>query len=148
MKVILLQDVKGKGKKDEVVEVSNGYARNYLLPKNLAIEANKENLKKIEQKKEKEAKEKERQQQEAQQLVDKLKDLTVEIKAKSGKEGKLFGSVSSKEIVQATSKQHGIKIDKRKLELPEPIKALGIFEIPYKPHPNVSGFVRVRVIEE
>ncbi|MFO7296507.1 MAG: 50S ribosomal protein L9, partial [Clostridia bacterium] len=123
MKVILLQDVKGQGKQGDVVNVSDGYARNYLFPKKLAIEATEQNLKALKEKKQAEIRRKEQELSEAQKLANALSGLTVVIKARSGSEGKLFGSVTNKEIADELKKQHGMDIDRKKIVLPEPIKS-------------------------
>ncbi|MGF7184053.1 large subunit ribosomal protein L9 [Desulfitispora alkaliphila] len=148
MKVILQQDVKGKGKKGEVVNVAEGYARNYLLPRNLAVEANDANVKKLKQQKNQEAKKKEQELKEAKNLVEKLEKIKVEVKTKAGEGGRLFGSVTSKEITKVLEKQHKIKIDKRKIDLKDPIKTLGVHKLPVKLHPEASGTMTVHVIEE
>lgn len=148
MKVIFLKDVKGKGKKGDVKNVSDGYARNYLLKNNLAQEATPGNLKALEAKKRKSEQQEQEEKEEAMNLKDQLADLTVEIKAKSGKSGRLFGSITNKQIAEELKKQHGHKIDKRKLELDHPIRALGYTTVPVKLHPEVSGSVKVHVTEQ
>ncbi|GAB3797868.1 50S ribosomal protein L9 [Virgibacillus kimchii] len=148
MKVIFLKDVKGKGKKGDVKNVSDGYARNYLLKNNLAQEATPGNLKALEAKKKKNEQQEQEEKEEAMNLKDTLADLTVELKAKSGDSGRLFGSITSKQIAEALEKQHGYKIDKRKLELDQPIRALGYTTVPVKLHPEVSGSVKVHVAEK
>ncbi|TFB21126.1 50S ribosomal protein L9 [Filobacillus milosensis] len=148
MKVIFTKDVKGKGKKGEVKNVSEGYARNYLLKNNLAVEATKGNLKQLEGE-EKKAKEKENEiLNDAKILKDRLEDLTVELRAKSGDGGRLFGSITSKHIADELKKKHDIKIDKRKIELDDPIRTLGFTNVPVKVHPNVTATVRVHVQEK
>ncbi|WP_188455426.1 50S ribosomal protein L9 [Virgibacillus oceani] len=148
MKVIFLKDVKGKGKKGEVKNVSDGYARNYLLKNNLAEEATSGNMKALNAKKKKEEKLEQAEKDEAINLKDALADLTVELKAKSGDAGRLFGSITSKQIAEALEKAHGYKIDKRKIELDQPIRALGYTTVPVKLHPEVSGSVKVHVAEK
>jgi len=148
MKVIFLKDVKGKGKKGEVKNVSDGYARNYLLKNNIAQEATAGNLKALEGQKRKEEQQEQEEKEEAINLKDNLAELTVEIEAKSGKEGRLFGSITSKQIAQSLEKQHGHKIDKRKIELDQPIRALGYTNVPVKLHPEVSGSIKVHVTEK
>jgi|SRR5699024_4045729 len=148
MKVIFLKDVKGKGKKGEVKNVSTGYARNYLLKNNLAQEATPGNLKALEGKKRKKKQLEQEEKEEAIELKDALAERTVEIKAKSGKEGRLFGSITSKQIAEQLEKQHGYKIDKRKMELDNPIRSLGYTNVPVKLHPDVSGSVKVHVVEQ
>lgn len=148
MKVIFLKDVKGKGKKGEVKDVAVGYARNYLLKNNLAIEATPGNMKSLEAKERKEAQEEQQEKEEAMALKDTLADLTVEVEAKSGKGGQLFGSITNKHIAEALKKEHGYKIDRRKIELDEPIRSLGYSTVPIKLHPEVSGNIKVHVTEK
>ena len=148
MKVIFTQDVKGKGKKGEVKDVPVGYAKNFLLKKNYAIEATPGNLKQLEQKNK--AAEAERQQEieDAKQLKAQLSEIEVEVSAKTGEGGKLFGSVSTKQITQALQEQHNIKIDKRKMELPNGIHALGYTNVPVKLDKEVEGTIRVHTVEQ
>ncbi|OIJ17019.1 50S ribosomal protein L9 [Anaerobacillus alkalilacustris] len=146
MKVIFLQDVKGKGKKGEIKNVSEGYARNYLLPNKLASEATSGNLKTLEVKKQGEEKRAEEKLNEAKAYKDELEKLTVEIKAKSGEGGRLFGAVTSKQIADTLGKMKK-KVDKRKIELDEPIRALGYTNVPVKLHPEVTATIKVHVIE-
>lgn len=148
MKVILTQDIKGRGKKGQLVEVSDGYARNFLMPRGLAQEATKENLNVMHGKQEAEAYKKQMALDDAKELAKKLGELTVEIKAKSGENGKLFGSVTSKEIVEELLGAHHIKIDKKKLVLPDGIKTLGTTEVEIKLHPGVSARLKVSVTEK
>ncbi len=148
MKVILTQDIKGQGKKGQLVEVSDGYARNFLMPRGLAQEATKENLNVMHGKQEAEAYKKQMALDDAKELAKKLGELTVEIKAKSGENGKLFGSVTSKEIVEELLGAHHIKIDKKKLVLPDGIKTLGTTEVEIKLHPGVSAKLKVSVTEK
>ena len=147
MKVILTQDVKGQGKKGQLVEVSDGYGRNFLLAKKLAVLATPENVNTMKMqekaKKAQEAAEK----AEAQAIAKKLEELTVKIVAKAGEGGRLFGAVTGKEIADALSKQHGITINKAKLVLDEPIKACGGYKIKAKLGYEVIGIVNVMVVE-
>ena len=147
MIVILTQDVKGQGKKGQLVDVSDGYGRNFLLAKKLAVLATPENLNTMKQqekaKKAQEAAEK----AEAQAIAKKLEDITVKIVAKAGEGGRLFGAVTGKEIADALSKQHGITINKAKLVLDEPIKACGGYKIKAKLGYEVIGTVNIMVIE-
>ena len=147
MKVILTQDVKGQGKKGQLVEVSDGYGRNFLLAKKLAVLATPENVNTMKMqekaKKAQEAAEK----AEAQAIAKKLEELTVKIVAKAGEGGRLFGAVTGKEIADALSKQHGITINKAKLVLDEPIKACGGYKIKAKLGYEISGTVSVMVAE-
>lgn len=148
MKVIFLQDVKGSGKKGEVKEVSSGYAQNFLIKKGLAKEANEQNLAQLagqQRKKEQEAQEEFIQ---ATILKKTLADLVVEVKTKSGEGGRVFGSITSKQIVDALEKQHQIKLDKRKLDLPEGIRALGYTNVKVKLHPEVQAILKVHVQEQ
>lgn len=148
MKVIFQKDVKGKGTKGEVKDVSEGYARNYLLKNNLAIEATPGNLKALNAKIRKSDMLEQEEKEEAIDLKDKLADLTVEMKAKSGDAGRLFGSITSKQIAETLKKEHGYKIDKRKIELDEPIRSLGYTTVPVKLHLEVSGSIKVHVTEQ
>ena len=147
MKVILTQDVKGQGKKGQLVEVSDGYGRNFLLAKKLAVLATAENLNTMKQqekaKKAQEAAEK----AEAQAIAKKLEEITVKIVAKAGEGGRLFGAGTGKEIAEALSKQHGVTINKAKLVLDEPIKACGGYKIKAKLGFEISGVVNVMVAE-
>lgn len=145
MKVILKADVKALGKKGQVFEVSDGYARNFLFPKGLAVEATSGNLSDLASKKANEEKKKEKEKQDAQALAEKLKALSVEIITKSGEGGRLFGSVTNKEIAEALKAKFGIDVDRRKLELKEPIKALGTFNVHAKLHPEVTAQFQVHV---
>jgi len=147
MKVIFLQDVKGKGKKGEVKNVADGYAQNYLIKNGLAIEATSANLKALEAKKKAEAKQAEKELEEAKKLKEKLEKTTIEILAKSGEGGRLFGSITSKQIAEELQKKHQIKIDKRKIELEEPIRALGFTKVPVKLHSEVTATLTVSVKE-
>lgn len=145
MKVILNQDIKGQGKKGQLVEVSDGYARNFLLPKKLAKEATNENINIMHGKQESEAYKKQMALEDAQALAEKLKSIKVQIKAKAGENGKLFGSVTSKEITEELLKQQHIKLDKKKLVLPDGIKTLGTTDVDVKLHPGVTGKISVSV---
>ncbi|MGP4073134.1 50S ribosomal protein L9 [Piscibacillus sp. B03] len=147
MKVIFVKDVKGKGKKGEVKNVSEGYARNYLLKNNLAVEATKGNLKQLEGQKQKEKEKEQEILNDAKKLKDQLEDMTVELTAKSGDGGRLFGSITSKHIADELKKNHNIKIDKRKIELDDPIRNLGFTNVQVKLHPEVTATLRVHVKE-
>ena len=148
MKVIFTQDVKGKGKKGEVKNVPVGYANNFLIKNNYAVEATPGNLKKLEQQNKRIEKDKQQELDDAKALKAQLEDLEVEVTAKSGESGKLFGSVSTKQIAEALHKQHGIKIDKRKIELSHGIQALGYTNVPVKLHKDVEGVIRVHTVEK
>ncbi|WP_440897396.1 50S ribosomal protein L9 [Amphibacillus sp. Q70] len=147
MKVIFTKDVKGKGKKGEVKNVSEGYARNYLLKNNLAIEATPGNLKGLEAKKKKAQRKEQEVVEEAKQLKETFANLEVKVKTKAGDNGRLFGSITSKNIADELEKNHQIKIDKRKIELKQPIRSLGYTNIPVKLHPEVTGEIKVHVVE-
>lgn len=148
MKVILLKDVKGQGKKGDVVKVSIGYARNFLFKNNLAEEATPGNLRvlKAQQQKNEQAEQKEK--DEAEQLKKNLADLTIELKAKAGDQGRLFGSITNKQIAEVLQKEYGHKVDRRKIELDQPIRALGTVTVPVKLHPEVTGSLKVQVTEK
>lgn len=148
MKVIFLQDVKGKGKKGEVKEVSTGYANNYLLKNNLAEEATTGNLRKLKTKQAKAEEEAAAEKAEAEQLKKKLADINVQIKAKSGEDGRLFGSITNKQIAEALKKDYNIKVDRRKIELADPIRSLGHMNVSVKLHHEVTGTIHVEVIAE
>ena len=147
MKVIFLQDVKGKGKKGEVKDVSEGYARNYLFKNNLAIEANKGALKTLEKKQESADKRKEEELEEAVKIKEQLEKLAIELKAKSGEGGRLFGAVTNKQIADFL-KENKIKVDRRKIEMDEPIRSLGYTNVKVKLHPKVTATIKVHVVEE
>lgn len=148
MKVIFQKDVKGKGKKGEVKNVSDGYARNYLLKNNLAIEATPGNMKGLEAQKNKEKQKEQQIIDDAEKLKEKLANMEVKVKTKAGDAGRLFGSITSKQIAETLNKDHKIKIDKRKIELDQPIRSLGYTNVPVKLHPDVTGTIKVHVIEE
>ena len=147
MKVILLADVKSLGKKGEVVNVSDAYARNQLIPKKLGVEANSKTLNDLKLQNKHADKVAEENYQAALKLADEIKDKTVEVKMKAGEGGRTFGSVSSKEISEAAKKQLNLDIDKKKLQLPEPIRALGVTQVPVRLHPKVTGTLKVWVKE-
>ena len=147
MKVILQQDVKGHGKKGQMVEVSDGYARNFLLPRKLAVEATAENVNTMKmQDKAKKAREAEEKAQ-AQAIAEQLKTFQVKIAAKAGQGGRLFGSVTSKEISEELKAQHKLDINKTKIVLPDPIKGFGTFEVKCKLGYEVVGVINVVVTE-
>lgn len=147
MKVILQAEVKGLGKKGGVFEVSDGYARNFLLPKKLAVEATSGNIQDLAHKKAVEERRKEKEKSDAEELAKKLGDLVVEVATKTGEGGRLFGSVTSKEIAEVLKARYGINLDKRKIELKESIKALGTFNLQAKLHPEVTAKFQVHVKE-
>ncbi|MFP5504158.1 MAG: 50S ribosomal protein L9 [Candidatus Sericytochromatia bacterium] len=147
MKVILNNDVKDLGKAGSLVDVSEGYARNFLFPRKLAAEATPAAMKQWEEKKKAEARREARVLAEAQELAKVLEGTTVEVTSKSGEGGKLYGTITSKEIASELAKQTPHKIDKRKIELKEPIKSLGHHQVQVKLHPQVTATMRVHVAE-
>ncbi len=147
MQVILLEDVKKLGKKGEIVEISDGYARNFVLPKKLGVEANSKNRNDLKLQKANADKIAKEQLEAARGLAGVLETKEVALKMKSGEGGKAFGSISSKEIAQAAKEQCGLELDKKKIQLPEPIKALGVYEVSVKLHPKVTGKLKVKVTE-
>ncbi|MCR5237519.1 MAG: 50S ribosomal protein L9 [Lachnospiraceae bacterium] len=148
MKVILLEDVKSLGKKDDIVEVKEGYARNFLFTKNLGVPADSKNLNDVKLRKARDEKIAAEKLADAKELAEKLEKNSLTCKVKAGKDGKVFGSVSSKEIVAEMKKQNGIDIDKKKLVLDEPIKKLGTYKINVKLHPEVTAYLNVEVVSE
>ncbi|MBE5889573.1 MAG: 50S ribosomal protein L9 [Lachnospiraceae bacterium] len=148
MKVILIQDVKSLGKKGDVVNVSDGYARNNLFTKKLAVEANSKNLNDLKLQNQHADKVAAENLAEAKELAEKLKEITVSLKIRTGEGGKSFGSVSSKEIAEALKKQSGIEIDKKKIKLSESLKNLGTFEVKVKLHPEVTAELSVKIEAE
>jgi len=148
MKVILKQDVKGLGKAEDLVDVSDGYARNFLFPRGLAAEASASNINIMKTKKEAEKSRKDRELAQAKELAARLKDVVVTIRTKSGDNGKLFGSITSKDISDQLKKSYNIDIDKKKIVLPEPIKSIGNFEVDVKLYPEVSGKLAVKIEHE
>ena len=147
MKVILLQDVKALGKKGETVEVSDGYARNFILKKKLGVEATAKNMNDLKLQKANEAKIAKELLEQAQAFAEDIKEKFVTLTMKTGDGGRTFGSVSTKEIAAAAKAQLGIDIDKKKLQLSEPIKTLGVTIVPYKVHPKVTAQLTVKVKE-
>jgi len=145
MEVILLQDVKSLGKKGDIVKVNDGYARNYLIPKKLGVEATKQNLYELNQQKAAEEKRQRELLEEAKNLAKRLEELNVKVRIKAGEGGKTFGSVSSKEIAGAIKEQFGMDIDKKKLVLSDPIKQAGAYTVPVKLHPQVTAQLKVTV---
>lgn len=148
MKVIFTQDVKGKGKKGEVKEVPVGYANNFLLKKNYAVDATPGNLKQLELQKKRAKQERQQEIEDAKALKETLSNIEVEVSAKTGEGGKLFGSVSTKQIAEALKAQHDIKIDKRKMDLPNGIHSLGYTNVPVKLDKEVEGTIRVHTVEQ
>ena len=148
MKVVLLEDVKALGKKGELVEVSDGYARNFILPKKKGMEATAKNLNDLKLQKQHQDKLAAEQLAEAKALAEKIDAAIVVMKVKTGEGGKVFGSVSTKEISAAAKTQLDLEIDKKKMQLSEPIKNLGTYEVPVRLHPKVTGILRVHVNAE
>lgn len=147
MKVIFLKDVKGKGKKGEIKNVADGYAQNFLIKQGLAIEANNANISTLEGQKKKEDKRAAEELAEAKKLGEQLEKITVELSAKAGEGGRLFGSITTKQIAEELQKKHGIKIDKRKMELADAIRTLGSTKVPVKLHHEVLATLTVHVKE-
>ena len=147
MKVILLEDVKSLGKKGELVEVNDGYARNFILAKKLGVEATAKNMNDLKLKRAHEDKLAAQRLEEAKKFAAELEKVQVTLKIQAGEGGKLFGSISSKEIAQAAKEQLDLEIDKKKLVLPSPIKAVGTTMVPIKLHPQVTGELKVIVQE-
>lgn len=148
MKVILLQDVKSLGKKDEIVEVNDGYARNYVLPKKLGIEANGKNLNDLKLQKAHEDKLAAQRLSEAKELAARLESVSVKLSIKIGSNGKPFGAIASKELAEAVKKQTGIEVDKKKISLKDSIRETGTHEVAVKLHPQVSAKLKVEVLGE
>lgn len=148
MKVILLQDVKGTGKKGEQKEVSEGYGRNYLLPRKLAVEATSGNINTLKEQKRLDHEKKAKELETAQQLASKINECTVHLQAKSGKDGRLFGAISTKQIAEELKKKHNLNVDKKKIQLADPIRTLGVTKIPVKLHHDVTATLTVHVKEQ
>ncbi|MGR6763107.1 50S ribosomal protein L9 [Paenibacillus sp. T2-29] len=147
MKVIFIKDMKGQGKKGQIKEVSDGYAANFLLPRGIARPATEGNMKTLENQNAAEEKRKQEEKEEAQILGKKLEETTIQLKAKAGEGGRLFGAITNKQIAEAVAKT-GIKLDKRKIELEEPIRTLGVTQMTVKLHPEVKATLKVQVTEE
>ena len=145
MKVILLDNIKGVGKKDEVINASDGYARNFLFPKKLAVEANAENMSKLKNKQASVQHKKDVEKEKAEEIANKLKDITLTIKVKAGENGRIFGGVTAKEISENLKQQYKIEIDKKKIVLNEAIKNLGVFNVSIKLFEGVVGNLKVNV---
>lgn len=148
MKVILKQDIKGVGKKDQVVNVSDGYVRNFLFPKNMAVEANNENMSKLKAKQDSNAFKKQQEKEEAQKVAEKLSNVVLKIPVKAGENGKIFGGVSTKEISELIEKNYKIKVDKKKIDLKETIKELGSRTINIKLYEGVIAELKIDVIAQ
>ena len=147
MKVILLQDIRGKGKKGQMIEASDGYARNYLLPRKMAVEATADNVNTMKMNDKAKAEQMAREKAQAQEFAEKLKDITVELKAKSGNGGRLFGSITSQEVADALKQQSGIAIDKKKIVQDEPIKSFGTCSLKAKLGYEIVATITVHVSE-
>ena len=145
MEIILTQDVKALGKRGEIVKVSDGYARNFILPKKLGLEATKQNLYDLKMQKAAEEKKQKEILEEAKGLAKKIEELTIIVSIKMGEGGRTFGSVSTKEIAEAAKKQHNLDIDKKKLQLSDPIKNAGTYDVAVKLHPQVTAKMKVKV---
>ena len=148
MKVILLEDVKALGKKGDIVNVSDGYARNAILPKKLGVEATSKNLNDLKLQNQHADKVSAENLEHAKELAKVVAEKKVVVKIKAGEGGRIFGSVSTKEIAQAAREQTGLELDKKKMVLADPIKALGTYEIPVKLHPKVTAKLSLQVVEE
>ncbi len=147
MKVILLQDIKGKGKKGQMIEASDGYARNYLLPRKMAIEATADNINTMKMNDKAKAEQQARDKAQAQEFAARLEDVVVEITAKAGSGGRLFGSITSQEVCDALKEQHHIIVDKKKIVQDEPIKAYGTYTLKAKLGFEIIGNITVHVSE-
>ena len=148
MKVILKENIKGVGKKDQVINASDGYARNFLFPKNLAVEANNSNMSKLKAKNDASQYRKDQEKAEAQQVAKKIEGLTLRIAVKAGEHGKIFGGVSSKEIAENLEKQYNIKVDKKKINLKETIKVLGMQTVEIKLFEGLIAKLKVYVVSD
>lgn len=148
MKVILKEDIKGVGKKDQVINASDGYARNFLFPKNKAVEANAENMSKLKAKQNSNNYRKEQEKEEAKRIADKISKIMLKIPVKAGENGKIFGGVSTKEISELLEKNYQIKVDKKKIELKETIKSLGTTNVNIKLYEGVIANLKIDIIVE
>ena len=148
MKVILKDNIKGVGKKDEIINASDGYARNFLLPKGLAVEANSENISKLKAKNDSKAYKKEQEREEAKKVAKKLEGIQLKVPVKTGENGKIFGGVSAKEIADLLKTNYSIEVDKKKIDLKETIKTLGLRTVTIKLYDGVVGNLKVDVISK
>ncbi|MHB8171668.1 MAG: 50S ribosomal protein L9 [Thermincolia bacterium] len=148
MKVILKQEVKKLGKKGSIIEVAEGYARNFLFPKGLAVEATSGSVKEVAQKKAAEDRKNQQVEEEVRELANKLKEKTFKIVTRAGDGGRLFGSITAKDIVETVEKQSGISIDKRRIELDQPIKVMGTYNVTVKLHPKVQATFKIQVSDQ
>ena len=147
MQIVLLEDVKSLGKKGQIVSVNDGYARNYILPKKIGVEANSKNLNELKLQKAHEERLEAQKLKEAQELKEKLQEKQIILKVKAGTDGRIFGSVSTKEIAKAAAEQLGLELDKKKMQLSEPIKMCGTTIVPVKLHREVTANLSVKVTE-
>ena len=145
MKVLLLQDVKGQGKKDQIVDVSDGYARNFLFPKKLAVVADNKAINEVKNKEASKQYKIETEKAAARAIAAKLSEVVVKISVNAGADGRLYGSITSKDMAEALSKQHGVTVDKRKIVMPDPIKAYGTYNFDVRLYPEIVGSVKVTV---
>ena len=148
MKVILLDNIKGVGKKDEIINASDGYARNFLLPRKLAVEANNENMAKLKAKQSANDYRKDVEKQEAKKMAEKLKGILLKVRVKAGENGKIFGGVTAKEISDERKNQYKREIDKKKIDLKETVKTLGSLSVNIKLYEGVIGVLKVEVISQ
>ena len=146
MKVILTQDIKGVGKKDEIINANDGYARNFLLPRKLAVEANAQNMSLLQGRKDSASFKKEQEKENALKLQETLTKTMLRIKVKAGENGKIFGSITSKEIATELKNQYNIEIDKKKILLKEPIKEIGAFNIQIKLYEGIIGNLKIEIM--
>ena len=148
MKVILLQDIQGTGKKDQILEVSDGYARNFLFPRKLAKEASATNLNAIKMAKSAQEHKRQTEREEAVKLSAKMAEMTVQVPGKAGSAGRLFGAITAQEIADALARTQGIKIDKRKIVLRDPIKTLGEHEVDIKLFAEVTARLKINIVSD
>ena len=148
MKVILTQDIKGVGKKDEIINANDGYARNFLFPKKLAVEANAQNMSLLKGRKDSANFKKEQEKENAIKIKEQLSKINLEVKVKAGENGKIFGSITSKEISSELKEQYNIEIDKKKILLKEPIKLVGIFTVEIRLYEGIIGNLKINIIVE
>ena len=146
MKVILLQDIKGTGKKNQIVEVSDGFARNYLFPKKLALGANAAALNAVEKSRSAQAHREQQQKEEAETLAARLKGLVITVQARAGEAGRLYGSVTAQEVTDALAEQYGVKLEKRRVELPNPVRTVGDSEVNVWLYAGVTAKMVLRVV--
>ena len=146
MKVILTQDIKGVGKKDEIINANDGYARNFLLPRKMAVEANSQNMSLLRGRKDSASFKKQQEKENALKLQEKLLKIMLSVKVKAGGNGKIFGSITSKEIANELKNQYNIDIDKKKILLKDPIKEIGVFNIEIKLYEGIIGKLKIDII--